>query len=233
MDKSAYLTRIDDDGRAALAAVASAPDARVAACPDWSNAELGGHLGMVWGYVTTQVQACDPSGSTRPESDPTASGTSLLAGLLEALAETDDGSPAWNWTPQLTAGFWVRRMAHETAIHRWDAEDAAGGASPIHDDLAPDTVQEAIDVALQFHRSGPIASWPDGSLHLHRTDGPGEWLLLPGDDGLTVTLEHAKGDAAMAGSASDLALWLWGRGRGDLRSWGDEALLDAWSSVAP
>ena len=233
MDKNAYLARIDEDGRAALAAVASAPDARVVACPDWSNTELGGHLRMVWGFVATQLAAAEPGHPTRPEPDDDSSTEEVLAGLVDRLGSTDDGAPAWNWTPNLTAGFWVRRMAHETAVHRWDAEDATGSTSPIHGDLAPDTVQEAIDVALQFRRTGSVESWPEGSIHLHRTDGPGEWLLVPGDDGLTVTLEHAKGDVAVAGTASDLALWLWGRGRGTLETWGDETLLDAWSSAAP
>ncbi|HQR30574.1 MAG TPA: DsbA family protein, partial [Anaeromyxobacteraceae bacterium] len=41
---------------------------------------------------------------------------------------------------------------------------------------------------------------PSGSLHLHRTDGPGEWLVRAVDGEVVSTQEHAKGDAAVRGS---------------------------------
>ncbi|HCV35658.1 MAG TPA: hypothetical protein DF783_01945, partial [Acidimicrobiaceae bacterium] len=63
-------------------------------------------------------------------------------------------------------------------------------------------------------------------------DGDGEWLLIPGDGDLVVTREHAKADVAASGTASDLALFVWGRG-GDLQFWGDKDQLEAWASVAP
>jgi predicted lipid carrier protein YhbT len=50
-----------------------------------------------------------------------------------------------------------------------------------------------------------------GSVHIHCTDVPGEWLVTPSDDGLVVTREHAKGDAAIRGTASDLNLVMWRR----------------------
>jgi hypothetical protein len=49
------------------------------------------------------------------------------------------------------------------------------------------------------------------TLHFHCTDIEGEWLLVGSDDGVTVTRNHAKGDAATRGSASDLMLFVWGR----------------------
>ena len=51
----------------------------------------------------------------------------------------------------------------------------------------------------------------DGTLHLHCTDVEGEWLVARRDGEVTVTREHAKGDVAARGSASDLFLFLWGR----------------------
>jgi predicted lipid carrier protein YhbT len=39
----------------------------------------------------------------------------------------------------------------------------------------------------------------------------GEWLTVPTEAGLRTTREHAKGDAAIRGSASDLLLALWRR----------------------
>jgi predicted lipid carrier protein YhbT len=67
------------------------------------------------------------------------------------------------------------------------------------------------------------------TIHLHATDGDGEWLmrLAPGE--VTVTREHAKGDVAGRGSASDLLLFLYGRVAPDaLEVFGDAPLLARW-----
>ena len=52
----------------------------------------------------------------------------------------------WTWTPDHTVGFWSRRMAHEVAVHRWDAQGAAGDPSPIERELAVDGIQEVFDL---------------------------------------------------------------------------------------
>ena len=231
MERTEHLEHVRDGGRALISACAAAPEAAVAACPGWTNADLVEHVRMVWGFVAAQVRAADPSAPSRP--DPAPEADDALDDLVQLLSSTDPGQPAWNWSPDLTVGFWVRRMASETAIHRWDAEEAAGSPSPIDPDLAADVVDEAVTVMFSYQRRGRVEDHPAASLHLHRTDGRGEWLLVPGPCGLTVTTEHAKADVAVAGTASDLALFVWGRGRGDLQAWGDDGLLDAWASVAP
>ena len=68
----------------------------------------------------------------------------------------------------------------------------------------------------------------DGTVHLHCTDVDGEWLVARRDGEVTVTAEHAKGDVAARGSASDLLLFLWGRVPADaLEVFGDADLLGA------
>ena len=58
-------------------------------------------------------------------------------------------------------------------------------------------------------RGAPLVG---GSVHLHSTDGDGEWTLRAGDDGaIVVTRDHAKADAALRGEANDLLLVLWRR----------------------
>ena len=50
------------------------------------------------------------------------------------------------------------------------------------------------------------------SVHLHCTDVAGEWLVVDdGAGGYVVTREHAKGDAAIRGTAHDLLMVLWRR----------------------
>jgi uncharacterized protein (TIGR03083 family) len=105
-------------------------------------------------------------------------------------------------------------MAHEIAVHGWDAQLAAGQPQPVEPELASDGVDEFLTVFLVSPRfsAKPLA----GSVHLHATDTPGEWLVRQEDDGtLVVTAEHAKGDAALRGQASQLLLALWGRLRLD------------------
>ena len=59
-------------------------------------------------------------------------------------------------------------------------------------------------------------------------------LLLVGDDGpnVTVTREHAKGDAAIRGQAEELLLWIWGR-PGQVELFGDADVAAAWRALAP
>jgi hypothetical protein len=102
-------------------------------------------------------------------------------------------------------------MAQETAVHRWDAEEAAGTGWAIEADLAADGVDEFFDHFTDTAADG--AEPLGGTVHLHSTTGEGEWLIrepVPGGR-LEVTHEHAKGDAAVRGDASDLLLALWRR----------------------
>ena len=53
--------------------------------------------------------------------------------LVEQLDSHRPGDHAatW-WPPDQTVGFWLRRMAHETSIHRRDVESAVGARPPWH-----------------------------------------------------------------------------------------------------
>lgn len=159
--------------------------------------------------------------------------TTLLAALSQAQAD----APAWTFTGMQTAGWWMRRMASETAVHRWDGESALSPiaeVAPIDSDLATDAVDEYLAVSLRFSSSRPDRVYPAESLHLHRSDGPGEWMLASdGNGGLSVTHEHGKGDAAVRGPASELALWVWGRPTHDIAIFGNELVATTWQSLAP
>ena len=113
-------------------------------------------------------------------------------------------------------------MSQETAVHRWDAQVAAGAAEPIEAGLAVDGVDEF----LEFFRAETTAL--TGTVHLHATDAEGEWLIALADGAITVERGHAKGDAAVRGAASDLLLLLWRRVPLDgLEVFGDAALARA------
>jgi uncharacterized protein (TIGR03083 family) len=208
-----YLATLRREGDA-LAAAASTTglDARVPACPDWNVADLVWHAGEVfhfWAWVARELPA-DPGAGypapTRPD------GGELIAwyrGELDDLEETlrsaDPTTPCWTWAGPQPIAWLVRRMAQETAVHRWDAEAAAGTPAPVDAALAVDGVDEF----LEFFRGDTPAL--AGTVHLHATDIDGEWLVSLAAGTMTVERGHAKGDAAIRGPASDLLLLLWRR----------------------
>jgi len=64
------------------------------------------------------------------------------------------------------------------------------------------------------------------SMHLHCTDTEGEWMIRFTADGAVTTREHAKGDVAVRGTASDLYLLLWNRVSAErFEIFGDASLL--------
>ncbi len=217
MEQTAYLSALARDGAGfADACAAAGLAAPVPACPGWSVADLLWHLTEVHHFWRTIVG--EQRVSTEGYLDPTRPSDlallpNYLAGLADTVAALSAADPAqtnWTWSSDHTAGFVVRRMAQETAVHRWDADMAAGASKPIEAELASDGIDEFLT-----HMIGDVvvdAPAVAGSVHLHCTDVAGEWMVHPIDDGGgVVTREHAKGDAALRGAASDLLLVVWRR----------------------
>ena len=76
--------------------------------------------------------------------------------------------------------------------------------------------------------AGGVTALDGMSVHLHCTDTEGEWLIVRDGDDLVVTREHAKGDVAARGTASDVLRFLWGRGGADqLEVFGDARRVGA------
>jgi uncharacterized protein (TIGR03083 family) len=223
------------------AATAGVLDRPVPTCPGWTLERLVGHLGRVYHAQMANVRR----GGTEPPVDkppkPPA-GEAVLdyfdAGLtmcVDTLTNADPAAPAWNFTgANLTAGFWHRRMAQETAVHRVDAQGAAGLPDPIEARLAVDGIDEQLDAFLPMvFRSGPVERLA-GTLHLHATDTDGEWYVELSPTGASVQRRHAKADAAVQATASDLYLLLMGRLGPDaatLTVHGDADVLGRWQDA--
>lgn len=161
-----------------------------------------------------------------------------LAELMEVLSAIPPGERVWNWfdNKPAPARFWHRRASLETAVHRWDAQFAAGNAEPVDPELAVDGIDEHLDfLSFFFLLKVKHVEGLTGSLHLHATDMDGEWLLNLAPDRIEHSHSHAKADAALQGPASDLFLWLVNRRSPDspeLRLFGDRGIIDAWRSVS-
>jgi uncharacterized protein (TIGR03083 family) len=241
--KDFWLASLRADGPALrAAAVRAGAGAVVPSCPGWTMADLVDHVGR----VLHRVRLCVPRGvTTRPDpldEQPRPAwpeALDRLAAELTATVETldtvDAELPAWNWAPQSKkAAFWPRRMAHEIAVHRWDAESAAGQPTPIEAKLAADGVNEVLDTWLPAgRRKGPTDR--HGVVHLVATDASYEWFVrLRGagvallDTGTILDTDDHHPRAEATGTASDLLLTLWGRRQpGLLEIHGDARLVDA------
>jgi uncharacterized protein (TIGR03083 family) len=243
--KDFWISALRADGPAFRTAVAAAPlDAPTPTCPDWTVQDLVHHLGKVYEWVRGHAGrgVTNRPEPGRPRSAGLPAGPAALewwdgefARLMEFLDGLDPELAAWNWAPQAKrAGFWHRRMAHETAVHRWDAQMAGGLAEPVEAKLAADGVSEVLDSWLPGGRRRGAADRV-GVVQLTAVDAGQEWSLRLRGAGValldtrTLLDDDSRGVRVVAaGTASDLLLSLWGRVPFDvLHVSGDASLLDS------
>jgi uncharacterized protein (TIGR03083 family) len=125
-------------------------------------------------------------------------------------SEPSTPSATW-WPPDQTVGFWARRMAHETAVHRVDAELATGVADPTVDpDLAVDGIDEILDLMLAGDWSEEPHDASTGQRVAVATAG-GTRLITLEPESVAVSREVDRADARIEGDPSSVLLWLWGR----------------------
>lgn len=206
-------------GAVLRAAPATTP---VPACPDWTLGDLARHVGAVHRWVAATVA----SGEKTPLTPAEVSDDALpdwfddgAQALLTALTAADPTTPCPTLVGPGTAGFWRRRMALETLVHRVDAERALGPAGPVPADLAADGVEEVVDVMHPRQVAMQRTPAPPTGLALVDPDTGRRWQLGPDPATATVT-----------GPAAALLELLWRRApRTDprLTCHGDLAALDA------
>jgi uncharacterized protein (TIGR03083 family) len=216
VDYGDYISALRSNGDAAAQAARDLPmETTVPSCPEWNLRDLAHHLGSHHRWVAGNLDQPPDGKAFKRRDEPPAdeaipdwleAGAEMLA---TKLAATDPAKPCWTWVPfDDSVGFWARRTTHETAMHRWDAQNAGSAVDAIDAELAADGVDEYLGILGAFRgRRFPEA----GSIHLHSTDTPGEWLVRLDAEGIQLTREHAKGDVAVRGPASDVLLVLMGR----------------------
>ena len=240
MEISAYLESVRDNARQFVEATRVAGiDARVPTCPEWTVADLARHQGRVFWWISEIVETKaqeyvdrTPFEEEAERADPLAWVEAGAEKALAVLGAADPDAPVWNWLGPgpAPARFWYRRIAHETVIHRVDAEAAAAVPSRVEPaEIAADGIDELLDfIALRAQRDKAFPL--SGSYHFHTTDVPGEWVFVFDDNGVTIRREHAKADVAIRGPASDLELFLYNRrGPEGLEMFGDPAAVAAWT----
>jgi uncharacterized protein (TIGR03083 family) len=146
--------------------------------------------------------------------------------LFEEFSRHELGEETQTFGADSTIGFWVRRMACEIAIHRYDGEQAHADTTPIPDDIAVDGVDEMLKVML----GGPW--WAERVATEHPVDalvavesGGQRWVCAVDRTSVTVTDGvTTPADVTVSGTPEAVFLWLWGRAGDDAVTFsGDEA----------
>jgi uncharacterized protein (TIGR03083 family) len=239
MESKRLLECLDTDFHRLREVVAGADlTATVPSCPEWTVADLARHVGAVYLHkvecmrLGTHPESWPPPGLN--DEDPVALLDRAYPALSAEFAARTPESHAFTWyEPDQTVGFWIRRMAQETVIHRVDAElGAAAEQAPIPSDLAIDGIDEFLIVFTAYGAAAypeeyaPLLSESDGrAVRLSTPDAA--FLVRPTVAGIEVA--HGDADNAAAtvhGDATDLLLWVWGRADDDrVTVTGDPALV--------
>lgn len=220
----------------------------VPTCPDWTLYQLVEHVGQAHRWATTIVTRRATAPPDRSElaaapEDLDKLGDWLRDGagdLADAVRVTGPQTQVWTWSDDQRAGFWARRMAHETAVHRADAELALGREFDLEPDLAADAISEWLDAlsspqAVEFRPEFAELRGEGQILHLHATDPglgeAGEWTVHRTPSGPVWEHGHTKGAVAVRGAVVDLLLVLLRRVSADqapIEVLGDQAMLAHW-----
>ncbi|HEY6421842.1 MAG TPA: maleylpyruvate isomerase family mycothiol-dependent enzyme [Pseudonocardiaceae bacterium] len=223
---------------------------RVPTCPEWTLHQLTEHVGQTHRRVTA-VLTRPGGGPPDPAELDVAAAPEDLDGLSNWLREGADElvdairavgpqTPVWTWFDDQHAVFWARRMVHETAVHRADAELALGRAFTLEPDLAADAISEWLELlcspqALTYRPELAELRGDGQILHLHATDPglgqAGEWTIRRTPSGPVWEHGHAKGAVAVRGAVVDLLLVLLRRvppGEAPIEVLGDAGVLEHW-----
>jgi uncharacterized protein (TIGR03083 family) len=244
MEIAEHVTALRREGELlATVAAGSDLDAAVPTCPGWRVRDLVSHIGGVhrWAavYVIEGRAAMLPADE---EARVTAApGDDALvdwyraghAALVRTLEDADPTLACWTFlaAPSPLA-FWARRQAHETAIHRADAESPRGEITPVPADFGADGVDELLTRFLT-RPGGRLRAEEPRTLGVHANDTGDDWLVRIGPDRVLVTRAGGAADCELHAPASDLYLLLWNRrGPEGLDVRGDRSLLALWRESA-
>jgi len=233
-----------------IAALADAAEGNLLApvehCPGWTVADLIDHVREVhwfWGTIAAERLSEPPPADRRPpRPEPAELIEVFRAGalhLVEVLRAADPTDAVWTWAPwQQDIAFIQRHQVQEAAVHRWDAEHAAGRGV----DLGLAGSVDSIEEFLTFSVSSPLDRPEDltkieqplgGRLALRATDAEAGWTVRDAED-VPGTLRFERGVdpdvPVVPGTASDLLLWLYQRV--DLAvSTGDAGLIERFRAL--
>jgi uncharacterized protein (TIGR03083 family) len=247
LDDDRYFAELEAEAARFAEAVHDAdPALPVPTCPDWTLGRLMVHV--AWGHrwaaaivgrrsegpvPATEVEDLEPPDGADERSAWLVAGARLLGDAARAVGPATE---VWTWSHDRTAGFWLRRITHETLVHRLDAELAVGREVAVAADMAADSVTDLLSSLTDLSALGRADLFGEGeTLHFHATDeglgAAGEWFVRRTPTGVVWEQRHHKGDVAVRGRARDLLLVLYRKTALDaspVEVLGDRAVLASW-----
>jgi uncharacterized protein (TIGR03083 family) len=246
MEIAEHITVIGQEAELfAMAAEQGGLEVTVDTCPGWNMRELLRHLSMIhlwaaghvaqrrdgsWGDDLAEFTEAWPALAVFWPDD-----EKLIAWYLETnanLVQTLESAPldveSWTFLPAPSPlAMWARRQAHETAVHRFDAENAAGIASGFDPVFASDGIDEMLMGFAPRRAEFPVDS--GRTMLVHATDTNDSWHVTLAPTGITTLRGVGPADVILAGDASDLYLMLWNRGENSsITVTGESEILDKW-----
>jgi len=220
-------------------------DAPVPPCAPWQVKDLLRHTGYIHRWAARHIAECPDTVLDGPsEADILCGGAAdpdLLAwfrsghaALVETLSTADPGLVCATFMDAPSAlAFWARRQAHETAIHRADADSALGNRPEYEPEFAADGIDELIMGFGQRRKYRPSADH-DGGMQVRATDTGHAWHV--GTEDGRIQARRGPDDSAsctVTGPASGVYLYLWNRGdaaQAGVTISGDAGFLALWQS---
>src|SRR3984885_2880484 len=164
-------------------------DAAVPPCSPWLVKDLLRHTGYIHRWAArhlterpAQILDGPPEAEilTEGPADPRLLSW-FLSGHATLVQTLQDADPTLDCAAFMPApsplAFWARRLAHKTAIHRADAESAAGAAPEYPADFAADGIDELIVGFGRRRKYQPAAGVDGGRLRGAAADTGDEWLI--------------------------------------------------------
>ncbi|WP_236788738.1 maleylpyruvate isomerase N-terminal domain-containing protein [Amycolatopsis sp. GM8] len=202
------------------AARTASPDITVPSSPLFTVGEVVRHLGG--GYRVARLWLTEGHAPQEWQRNPAPRQstedylrTGLVALMREFSVHAPDSYAASWWPADHTYGFWRRRMAHETTIHRYDVQDAVGTyPGEVAEDFAIDGVDEAL-VVWFGQRLSMIGLSGTARHSVGVSTGGHHWIARAGP-GFTEAWrcsaeEAARADGLVTAPPWHLYLWMWGR----------------------
>lgn len=243
-----YAAVIESEAARILAAYAANPAGKVPWSDRWSVNTVARHVAGAHHVIAQVIEDRPTADYGRIETlDPPPKGDprfpAWFAAGTEALVTQCRTAPPEDvcWTPHPlvdgTVRYHTRRIAHDTLVHRWDAEAGAGITGPAMDPVvAADAVDEYLDVFVSASRA--IHGSPAGpAVRVACTDTDGDWYLDLAEAGRrTVHREPIDVALTLRGEAEALLVLLWGRLDAESAGVGvdgDPDVLARWTELVP
>jgi uncharacterized protein (TIGR03083 family) len=201
--------------------LAAESDTHIPTCPEWTMRQLMRHVGRAhrWAARLISVRgdvSLDPRTvpDGRPPDDVEGARAWLLACpqvLIRAVA--DVGGPdtvVATFDGPRPAGWWIRRLLHETTAHRADAVLAVGQHYDVDPDVAADGIDEWLGRLAGRPRQGDLPVEHGMTVTLRATDVDATWTLSAGGDNLQLDRRETGSPEGVqvSGPAADLYLAL-------------------------